>query len=228
MVCKYMRAMKRKHSSYFILKLYIKKYFYNIDRDILFSIMKKYISDKKLLWLTKLFIYDEGYEGIPIGNYTSQYFANIYLNELDYYVKDRIKIKYYVRYMDDMVILCESKEEGKMFFQFIKSFLEERLGLELNKKSRCYPSSLGVNFYGYRIYETHKLVRNSSKKMIRKKIKLWRKYYNKGILDKKKMVLSFNSWVNHIRQANSYNLEVVIRERIRKIFSNNSDEIDKI
>lgn len=69
---------------------------------------------------------------IPIGNYTSQYFANIYLNELDYYVKDRIKIKYYVRYMDDMVILCESKEEGKMFFQLIKLFLEERLGLELN------------------------------------------------------------------------------------------------
>lgn len=62
---------------------------------------------------------------IPIGNYTSQYFANIYLNELDYYVKDRFKIKYYVRYMDDMVILCESKEEGKMFFQLIKSFLEE-------------------------------------------------------------------------------------------------------
>lgn len=59
---------------------------------------------------------------IPIGNYTSQYFANIYLNEL---VKDRFKIKYYVRYMDDMVILCESKEEGKMFFQLIKSFLEE-------------------------------------------------------------------------------------------------------
>ena len=157
-----------------------------------------------------------------------QYFANIYLNELDYYVKDRLKIKYYVRYMDDMVILCESKEEGKMFFQLIKSFLEERLGLELNKKSRCYPSSLGVNFCGYRIYVTHKLVRNSSKKMIRKKIKLWRKYYNKGILDKKKMILSFNSWVNHIRQANSYNLEVVMRERIRKIFSNNSDEIDKI
>ena len=62
---------------------------------------------------------------IPIGNYTSQYFANIYLNGLDYYVKDRFKIKYYVRYMDDMVILCESKEEGKMFFQLIKSFLEE-------------------------------------------------------------------------------------------------------
>lgn len=64
--------------------------------------------------------------------------------------------------------------------------------------------------------------------MIRKKIKLWRKYYNKWILDKKKMILSFNSWVNRIRQANSYNLEMVMREWIRKIFSNNSDEIDKI
>lgn len=60
MICKYMRAMKMKHCSYFILKLDIKKYFYDIDRDILFCIMKKYISDKKLLWLTKLFIYDGG------------------------------------------------------------------------------------------------------------------------------------------------------------------------
>lgn len=81
---KYMQIMKRKYHNYYILKLDIKKYFYNIDKDILYNIMNEYITDKLLLGLTKKFIYDNKEKiGIPIGNYTSQYFANIYLDKLD-------------------------------------------------------------------------------------------------------------------------------------------------
>ena len=111
--------------------------------------------------------------GIPIGNYTSQYFANIYLNELDHFVKETLRIKYYVRYMDDFVILTKDREEAKEIFLKISNFLNEFLSLELNKKSKYYPSALGVDFCGYKIFETHVLLRKRSKKDIRKKIKIY-------------------------------------------------------
>lgn len=100
----YMRTFKRNYGDFWILKCDIRKYFYNIDPYILYNIMKKYIKDKALLEFTHLLIFDKNESknqvGIPIGNYTSQFFANIYLNELDQYIKRILKIKYYVRYMD--------------------------------------------------------------------------------------------------------------------------------
>ena len=102
---KYMRIMKREYEEYYILKLDIKKYFYNIDKDILYNIMSEYISDKLLLDLTRKFIYDNDESvSIPIGNYTSQYFANIYLDKLDKYIKEELKVKYYIRYMDGATV----------------------------------------------------------------------------------------------------------------------------
>lgn len=103
-VQKQMKIFKRNYGDFWILKCDIKKFFYSINPMILYEIMKKYISDQKLLNLTKLLIFNEAEDdsvlGIPIGNYTSQFFANIYLNELDQYIKRVLKIKYYTRYMD--------------------------------------------------------------------------------------------------------------------------------
>lgn len=103
-VQKQMRIFKRNYGDFWILKCDIKKFFYSIDPFILYNIMKRAINDKELLNFTKLLIFD-GREssndvGIPIGNYTSQFFANIYLNELDQYVKNVLHIRYYTRYMD--------------------------------------------------------------------------------------------------------------------------------
>ena len=82
----------------------ISKYFQNIDKQILYSILSRKIKDENLLWLTREILYSNGTEkGLPIGNYTSQCFANIYLNEMDQYAKHKLKIKYWCRYMDDMV-----------------------------------------------------------------------------------------------------------------------------
>ena len=110
-VQKYLRIYQHNNPNFWILKCDIKKFFYNINPNILFNILKKYISDKELLNFTKLLIFDDdainGEVGIPIGNYTSQFFANIYLNELDQYVKRKLKIKYYIRYMDDFILLQE-------------------------------------------------------------------------------------------------------------------------
>ena len=208
---KYMREAKKKYGNYYVIKLDIKKYFYNIDKNILYKIMASFIKDKRLLWLTKIFIYDnDSDKGIPIGNYTSQYYANIYLSLLDKYVKENLRIKYYVRYMDDIVILVKNKQESKILLNKINLFLHDRLKLELNKKSRYYPNSLGVNFCGYIIYETHRLIRKSSKKKIKRKIRLWLKLKKNGTLNVNKAIISFNSWSSHVSHANSYNFRMLI------------------
>lgn len=181
--------------------------------------MNSFVSDKKLLWLTKVFIYDDEIDkGIPIGNYTSQYFANIYLSILDRYVKEVLKVKYYVRYMDDMVILLSTKEKCRIVMEKIKMFLNKELKLELNNKSRYYPSKMGVNFCGYRIYDGYRLIRNGSKRKIKKRIKKWKKDNNMGCLDRKKMMISFNSWSSHIRHANSYRIYQKNIQRNRKYY----------
>ena len=218
MIEKYMRYMKRKYNNYYIIKLDIKKYFYNIDKNILYQIIASFIKDKSLLWLTKIFIYDNDSElGIPIGNYTSQYYANIYLSLLDKYIKEELKVKYYVRYMDDIVILVKDKSECSVLMNKIKLFLYNKLKLELNKKSRYYPNSLGVNFCGYIIYETHRLIRKDSKKKIKSKVRKWLKLNEMNTLDKNKVILSYNSWLSHISHANSYHFKVIIDEKMKKI-----------
>lgn len=213
----YMRKMKRVYGEYYILKLDIKKYFYNINKDILYGIMKEYISDKKLLWLTRIFIYDDEKLGLPIGNYTSQYFANIYLDKLDKYIKNELRIKYYVRYMDDMVILLRGKEECREVKEKIIKYLDRYLGLKLNDKSRYYPSNMGVNYCGYIIYETHRLLRKRNKIMIKKKIKRWRELDKEGILDRHRVLLSYNSWCAHVKHANSYLYKLIIDREMEGI-----------
>lgn len=100
-VQKGMQHCKRIWDQYYILKMDVAKYFQNIDKDILMNILKRKIKDKDLLWLTEEIVYSsDGKKSLPIGNYTSQTFANIYLNEADQYIKHKLKIKYYYRYMD--------------------------------------------------------------------------------------------------------------------------------
>lgn len=205
-----MRKFSRKYKNYWILKCDIKGFFYNIDQAILMNIMKKYISDKKLLDFTNLLITGNSRMpevGIPIGNLTSQYFANIYLNELDYFVKHTLKSPVMIRYMDDFILLTKTKKEAKELKEKISVFLKENLKLELNHKSRYYPSAMGVDFCGYRIFETHRLLRTNSKKKIKKKIKIWNKQYSKNKLDFYTTLQSINSWRAHVSHCNSYKLE---------------------
>lgn len=108
--------------------------------------------------------------------------------------------------MDDFVILTKSKEECIYIKKKISEFLNEYLHLELNSKSRYYPNKMGINFCGYRIYETHMLVRQRSKKKMRENIKKWNKLANENKLDIVKMTYSLNSWLGHIKHANSHNL----------------------
>ena len=110
---------KMKHSkitweNYYILKMDIAKYFDNINKNILLKILERKIKDKDLIWLIKEILFAQKREkGLEIGNYTSQMFANIYLNEVDQYIKHNLKVKYYCRYLDDSVLMVKTKEEAK-------------------------------------------------------------------------------------------------------------------
>lgn len=220
---KYMKIANRQFdTSYYILKMDIKKFFYNINHQILFDIMKENIEDKKLLEFTKLLIDSDGEDiGIPIGNYTSQFFANIYLDKLDKFIKHDLKIDYYVRYMDDFVLLVRNKTSAKTIYNNIEKFLHNKLKLSLNSKSRYYPCAFGANFCGYRIWNTHRLIRNRSKKIIKKKIIMWNDFYSDGKLTRKNYLLSFNSWLGHIKHANSHNLKISMIRRMKFISDSN-------
>lgn len=116
-----MRHVQRIWGEYYILKMDVAKYFQNIDKNILYQILQRKVKDPKLLWLLKEIIYsNEGKTGLAIGNYTSQVFGNIYLNEVDQYIKHQRKIKYYFRYLDDSIVIVKTKEEARETLEQIK------------------------------------------------------------------------------------------------------------
>ena len=205
---KAMKHCKRIWNNYYILKMDIKKYFENIDKDILYKIIERKIKDEKVIWLSKEIIYsNEGKKGLPIGNYTSQIFANIYLNELDQYIKHKLKCKNYFRYMDDGIILVKTKEEAKEILKKIKEYLKENLKLELNSKTQIFKNKQGVNFSGYKINEYRLKIRDKGKRKLKKKIKELKYKISKGEISSKEAKKYLAGHVGYMKIANTYNLE---------------------
>jgi RNA-directed DNA polymerase len=142
-------------------------------------------------------------KGMPLGNLTSQFFANVYLNELDYFVKHKLKAKYYLRYVDDFVILYSSKEQLKIWKEQIDKFLNTRLKLELHPdKSRIISLSRGIDFVGFRNFYYHKLLRKRNINKIRNKVIS----FKKGEVSYEKFIESFKGWYAYAKWADSYNL----------------------
>lgn len=156
------------------------------------------------------------------GNYTSQFFANIYLNELDQYLKRTLKVKYYVRYMDDFILLADTKSDVVSLKHAIEIFLHSHLELSLNNKSRYYPSKMGVDFCGYRSFPTHRLLRTKNKRKIKNKVKLWNNLYSKNKLNIFKSMQSLNSWLGHSSHCNSYRLQQKIINNCNFILTDNT------
>ena len=205
---KAMKHCKTVWGEYYILKMDIRKYFENINKDILLQIMERKIKDPKLLWLTKEIIYsNQGKTGLPIGNYTSQMYANIYLNELDQYIKHNLKCKYYYRYMDDAVILINTKDEAKEMLERIKKFLEVKLQLELNQKTQIFKSKQGVNFCGYKINEYRLKIRDRGKRKLKKKVKSLKEKVESGEISSKEAKLYLAGHLGYIKIANVRNLK---------------------
>ena len=207
-VQKAMKHCKNIWGEYYILKMDIKKYFENIHKDILYEILQRKIKDKKILWLTKEIIYsNNGKTGLPIGNYTSQMYANIYLNELDQYVKHNLKCKYYFRYMDDGIILLKTKEKAKEILEAIQKFLKEKLKLELNQKTQIFKNKQGVNFCGYKINEYRLKIRDKGKRRLKKKIKSLKEKVAKGEITSKEAKLYLAGHLGYIKIADVKNLK---------------------
>ena len=199
----------------YCLKADVSKYFNSIDHDVLKRIIRKRIKCKDTLWLIDLIIDHNGEQGsrtgIPVGNLTSQLFANAYLNELDQFVKHKLKIKYYMRYMDDFLIISEDRHYLKWVWEVIKNFIETELRLTLNPKTAIFPAKNGIDFVGYRHWSTHKKLRKSSIKRIRKKIKK----YNGGAVTEERFKKSMQSWLGHISHADTYKLKHKILESVK-------------
>lgn len=208
--------IRRKIDNY-VLKCDISKYFPNINHNVLKRLVRDKIADEKLLNLLDGIIDSSGEEkGLPIGNLTSQLFANIYLNKLDEYVKYTLHIKHYVRYMDDFIILHESKE----FLHEIKSKIDDFLNtlmLSMHpSKTNIILILTGIDFLGYRVFSTHKLARKSTvKRFIRNSKELIREY-NRNIISHDKVMESFNSWEAYLSHANTYLLKNSLYNRYFK------------
>jgi len=193
----------------YCLKADISKYFHSIDHDALKRIIRRKIKCKRTLWLIDKIIDHNGlgtHTGIPVGNLTSQVFANVYLHELDSYVKETLREHYYMRYMDDFVLLSHDKESLRRTLADIEGFLWETLKLRLNPKTYIFKVKQGVDFIGYRHWCTHKKVRKGSVKRIRKKIKRFIERYATGAIDFQTVNKSIQSWLGHIKHADTFNL----------------------
>ena len=156
----------------FCFKGDIRHYFDTVSQKKLLGILGRTIRDRELLFLIKTILQnhrsdEEEERGMPLGNLTSQFFANVYLNELDQYAKHVLRMKYYIRYVDDFVILHESETELEVCKERIRRFLQEELLLTLHKeKSRIGPLSRGIDFLGNRHYPHHQLLRTRNVRRI--------------------------------------------------------------
>lgn len=216
-----MKKMKKSYREYYILKMDIRKYFNNIDKKNLYNILGKNIKDKKLMWLIgKILATQKKEKGIEIGNYTSQTFANIYLNEVDQYAVQTLKLKHYYRFMDDTVILLKTKTEAKEVLKKIEIFLKEKLELELNDKTNIFKSKQGVNFCGYKINEYRLKVRDKGKRKFKRKVKKIINKIENGEITSKQARIYLVGHLGYFNIANTYNLQrknkIIKKEDIAK------------
>jgi RNA-directed DNA polymerase len=156
------RALKDVAGTQYCLKLDIKKFYPNINHDILKQLLRRKIKDADLLWLLDEII--DSADGLPIGNYLSQYFANFYLTYFDHWIKEVKSVKHYFRYADDIVILSSNKAYLHNLLTEIANYLHVNLDLKVKENYQVFPvAARSIDFVGYRFYHTHTLLRKSIK-----------------------------------------------------------------
>ena len=156
-------ALKDVEGTTYCLKLDIRKFYPSIDHDILKQLLRRKFKDRDLLWLLDNII--DSADGVPIGNYLSQYFANFYLSGFDHWLKETKRVKYYFRYADDMVILSNDKEYLHRLLADIREYLAIELKLTVKENYQIFPVDVrGIDFLGYVFYHTHIMLRKSIKK----------------------------------------------------------------
>jgi len=206
----------------YVCQLDISKYYASINHGKLHELLKTKINDQQITNLLRIIInstdsghehdslfasdsyyFTKGRRGIPIGNLTSQLFANIYLHELDMYAKQTLKIRFYIRYMDDILIFHENKQQLRIWQEAMMEFLYEKLYLTINPyKVRVYPAKQGVTYVGYVIYPHYLRLRSSSVRRFKKRYRGQLRAMMARQIEPKAVAKSFASWEAHASHAN--------------------------
>lgn len=243
------KAGENGRQTVYFLQADIQSFFVSLKKDILFELIKKRVKNPEILWLAEKIIFHNptlNYyrkcqaalfdlipdhkslfkapprQGLPIGNLTSQFFANIYLNELDRFVKHKLKVRYYLRYVDDLAILSQSKTKLKIWRDEIDGFLREKLRLNLHpQKQVLQATDKGINFVGFVIKPGYTLMR---RRIVRNlKEKLWKLNQNSEKItgeEIKQALATINSYYGQFKHGNTFNL-------CRKLWSDNFGKLRK-
>ncbi len=218
----------------YVLKADIRKFFPSIDHAILKGLIRRKIKDRGVLWLCDLIVDhsnpqepvlewfpgddllspSERRRGVPLGNQTSQFFANVYLDPLDHFVKETLRAKGYVRYVDDFLVFSQSKQELAEFQRRIAEFLIS-LRVKLHpRKNVVFPVRCGIPFLGYRVFPTHRLLAKPNVRRFRKRMKQHQRLLAEGKITWAEVRQRLMSWSGHAKQADTHRL----RQRLFREF----------
>lgn len=206
---------KRNGTNGYILKCDIHKYFDSIDHKVLKTKLCRIIKDKDVYNLLVTII--DSYhktpgKGLPMGNQTSQWFALYYLDGLDRVIKEKFRIKYYTRYMDDCIILCDDKTYLKECLDYLKWYVENELFLKFNAKTQITTMKNGVDYLGFHFYltDTGKVIRKlrtSSKKRLKRRLKKFQKQYRQDEVKLDEITHSIASYKGHLKHGHTDRLQ---------------------
>lgn len=197
----------------FVLKCDVKKFFDSVDHEILLAILRKRIIDSDAIWLLEQIVRSFP-AGLPIGNLTSQLFANIYMNEFDQFVKHKLKIKHYARYTDDFIVASADKEYLNKLVHPFQEFLQEKLKLSLHpQKCSILNIRRGVDFLGYAILPHYRLMRNKTKRRIFRKLKFKVMQYRMGRINEDSLSQSLQSYLGVLSHAQTFQLSQDLRNQ---------------
>ena len=199
---------KDEEGTKYCAKMDIKKFYPSIDHDILKQIIRRKVKDKNLLSLLDEII--DSAPGVPIGNYLSQYFANLYLAYFDHWVKEELRVKYYYRYADDLVLLSDDKQKLRNYILAIKLYLKQVLNLALKDNYQIFPVEFrGIDFVGYVCFHKYTLIRKSIKIKILKLVSL----YQKGIVPIQELYKGIVSYLGWLKHCNSRKILHIIQQK---------------
>lgn len=233
-VTKFLSEYYKKYGSQgYILKCDIKKYFDNIDHRILYEILKETgCFDKKLLWLFRQILKSyhtvQG-KGLPLGNQSSQWFALYYLDRMDRLIKEKLRIKYYSRYMDDCILIHRDKAYLQECLSIIQKHIETERKLEFNKKTQIMPLAQGVDYLGFHFYltDTGKVIRRlrtKNKQRLRRKLKHYKRAYADGKITCSAIRRSLTSYHGHLCHGHTYQLRKELMKNFKLKKKGTSDE----
>lgn len=213
----------------YVMHLDVRQFFPSVDHEILLSILSRTLGDERMMNLAKKIIssgakaqageYDMVYfpkddlfanerpRGLPIGNLTSQHWANVYLNELDQYAKQVLKCRAYIRYVDDILLLADDKDTLQAWKKEIIVFLQT-LRLTLHEsKAQPRPTAMGVSFLGFQVFPNYRRLKPANGYGFQRRLKRMLVLLKHGELSQKNFSVRLISWMNHANSGDTWNLK---------------------